>query len=194
LQEAYETGERIFGENKVQELLLKQPLFPADVQWHLIGHLQTNKVKYIASFVDMIESVDSLKLLYEIDRQAIKFDKKQKVLLQFHIAEEETKFGFNLEEANEMLTQLKTNPLKNIVICGVMGMATFTDDLQQLTKEFRHLKQIFDQLKADYFETNDYFTEISMGMSGDFELAIAEGATMVRVGTRIFGKRNYTDN
>jgi hypothetical protein len=194
LKDAYNTGERIFGENKVQEMVMKQPLLPMDVQWHLIGHLQTNKVKYIASFVDMIESVDSLKLLHEIDRQSFKCGRTQKVLLQFHIAEEETKFGLDLEEANEILTECNTNPLNNIVICGVMGMATYTDDLQKVTREFRHLKQIFETLKTDYFTDKVEFNEISMGMSGDYELAIAEGATIVRVGTKIFGERNYADN
>lgn len=191
LKEAYDCRERIFGENKVQELVNKQSQLPSDIQWHIIGHLQTNKVKYIAPFVDMIESVDSLKLLLEIERQALKVNRIQKVLLQFHIAEEETKFGLDLSEANEILKYLNVNPIDNTLICGVMGMATFTDDSQQVTKEFRNLKQIFETLKSDYFSDKESFKEISMGMSSDFELAIAEGATIVRVGTKIFGERNY---
>lgn len=191
LQKAYDCGERIFGENKVQEIIQKQALLPSDIKWHLIGHLQTNKVKSIVPFVEMIQSVDSLKLLQEIDKQALKHNKIQKCLLQFHIAEEETKFGFNLEEVKAVLNHIKINPLSNIQICGVMGMATFTKDENQIRKEFRYLKSIFDILKSEYFIDNEYFKEISMGMSGDFELAIAEGATIVRVGTMIFGERNY---
>ncbi len=191
LQKAYDCGERNFGENKVQEIIQKQALLPSDIKWHLIGHLQTNKVKSIVPFVEMIQSVDSLKLLQEIDKQALKHNKIQKCLLQFHIAEEETKFGFNLEEVKAVLNHIKINPLSNIQICGVMGMATFTKDENQIRKEFRYLKSIFDILKSEYFIDNEYFKEISMGMSGDFELAIAEGATIVRVGTMIFGERNY---
>lgn len=191
LKEAYDCGERLFGENKVQELVNKQTQLPSDILWHLIGHLQTNKVKYIAAFVDMIESVDSLKLLQEIDKQAGKFNRNQKVLLQFHIAEEETKFGLDLSEADDILQYLQTKPLLNTIICGVMGMATFTDDSEQITREFRNLKQIFETLKSSYFIDKEYFKEISMGMSSDYALAIAEGSTIVRVGTKIFGERNY---
>lgn len=191
LKEAYDCGERLFGENKVQELVNKQNQLPSDIQWHLIGHLQTNKVKYIAAFVEMIESVDSLKLLQEIDKQAGKVSRNQKVLMQFHIAEEETKFGLDLSEAIEILQYLQTEPLLNTIICGVMGMATFTDDSEQISREFRNLKQIFETLKSIYFSDKEYFKEISMGMSSDFALAIAEGSTIVRVGTKIFGERNY---
>jgi pyridoxal phosphate enzyme (YggS family) len=191
LKEAYDCGERLFGENKVQELVNKQNQLPSDIQWHLIGHLQTNKVKYIAAFVEMIESVDSLKLLQEIDKQAGKVSRNQKVLMQFHIAEEETKFGLDLSEAIEILQYLQTEPLLNTIICGVMGMATFTDDSEQISREFRNLKQIFETLKSIYFSDKEYFKEISMGMSSDFALAIAKGSTIVRVGTKIFGERNY---
>jgi len=192
LQEAFDCGERVFGENKVQEICFKQPRLPADIQWHLIGHLQTNKVKLVVPIVAMIESVDSLNLLQEIDKQAIKSNKIQHCLLQFHIAEEETKFGLTLQEAMDLLDELQRTPLKNCTICGVMGIATFTNETHQIIKEFRYLKQVFNTLKMLYFTDNQTFKEISMGMSGDYELAISEGATIVRVGTKIFGERRYT--
>jgi PLP dependent protein len=186
--EAYREGHRIFGENRTQEMISKQPVLPGDIIWHFIGHLQTNKVKYIAPFVDMIESVDSLKLLQEIDKQALKYNRKIKCLLQFHIATEETKFGLDLQEAHEMLMSREYAELKNIIICGVMGMASFTKDEALVRQEFRGLKALKDHLKNDFFKNHSEFREISMGMSGDYKIAIDEGSTIVRIGAGIFGK------
>jgi len=185
----YNTGQRVFGENKVQELCEKQEVLPTDIQWHLIGHLQTNKVKYIAPFVAMIHAVDSLKLLQEINKQAAKNNRTIDCLLQFHIANEDTKFGLSLEEAKELIESADFMELKNIEICGVMGMATFTDDEDQIREEFRTLENYFQLMKSHYFKFNDRFSEISMGMSGDYEIAIEEGSTMVRIGSKIFGER-----
>lgn len=189
--EAYQAGQRVFGENKAQEMIAKQAVLPADIKWHFIGHLQTNKVKQIVSFVDMIESVDRMKLLKEVNKQAAKLDKKIKCLLQFHIAREETKFGLDLEEAAEILDSDEYLRMQNIQIIGVMGMATFTEDKETLVNEFRSLKGIFRQLKNDYFAHEASFKEISMGMTGDYPLAIQEGSTNIRIGTAIFGPRNY---
>lgn len=186
IQEAYDNGQRVFGENKVQELVDKSPLLPNDIKWHLIGHLQSNKVKYIASFVALIHSVDSLKLLQEINKQALNNERIIDCLLQFHVAEEDTKFGLTLEEAKEFLDSIDFALLKNIRIVGIMGMASFTNDTNQVRSEFQALKNIFNQLKTDYFSTESSFKEISMGMSGDFQIAIEEGSTMVRVGSSIF--------
>jgi pyridoxal phosphate enzyme (YggS family) len=191
LLEAYEAGQHIFGENKAQEIINKQPLLPADIEWHFIGHLQTNKVKYLAPFIGMIETVDSLKLLIEIDRQAAKLGRTINCLLEFHIAEEATKFGLDIADASEIIESQEFRDLKNINICGVMGMATFTGDIEQIHREFSHLRQIFTHLKKEYFSNNIHFKEISMGMSGDYKLAIEEGSTMVRIGSAIFGDRNY---
>ena len=191
LLEAYEAGQRIFGENKAQEIINKQPLLPADIEWHFIGHLQTNKVKYLATFIGMIETVDSLKLLIEIDRQAVKLGRTINCLLEFHIAEEATKFGLDMADASKIIGSPEFCDLKNINICGVMGMATFTEDTEQIHREFSHLREIFDHLKKEYFSNNIHFKEISMGMSGDYKLAIEEGSTMVRIGSAIFGERNY---
>jgi len=188
IMEAYDAGHRIFGENKSQELTTKQPLLPADIRWHFIGHLQTNKVKYIAPFVEMIESVDSFKLLKEIDKEAAKNNRTVKCLLQFHIASEETKFGLDLDEAMDLLNNPEFPKLKNVKICGVMGMASFTDDMELVRKEFRVLRAIESRLKNDYFSGNPDFCEISMGMTGDYGVAIEEGSTIVRIGTGIFGK------
>jgi PLP dependent protein len=192
IREAYDAGQLAFGENKAQELIAKQPLLPADVRWHFIGHLQTNKVKYLAPFVSMIESVDSLKLLKEINKQAAKNKRVIDVLLQFHIAEEDTKFGLDLDEAKALLASEMFRSFQNIRVCGVMGMATFTEDKQQVKREFKHLRAIFDTLKNSYFADNEYFKDISMGMSGDFMEAIQEGASIVRIGSLIFGERTYT--
>ncbi len=189
LQVAYGAGQRHFGENKVQELCDKYELLPKDICWHLIGHLQTNKVKYIASFVHLIHSVDSLKLLAEIDKQAQKNKRVIDVLLQFHIAQEETKFGLNLFEANELLFSSEFKSFKNIRVVGVMGMASFTEDVSVVHAEFASLKGIFQELKNSFFKDDSSFKEISMGMSGDYELAIEEGSTIVRVGSSIFGGR-----
>ncbi len=189
--ELYNQGQRAFGENYVQELVDKQATLPKDIDWHFIGHLQSNKVKYIAPFVAMIHAVDSLKLLHEINKQAAKNDRIIKVLLQFHIAEEESKFGFDTEGVKILAEELANATLTHIDICGVMGMATFTDDKAQVRREFQELKHIFDNIKNTYFTDNQSFTEISMGMSDDYKMAIEEGSTMVRIGSLLFGKRNY---
>lgn len=189
LQQAYDAGQRHFGENKVQEMCEKHAELPKDIHWHLIGHLQTNKVKYIAPFVHLIHSVDSLKLLVEINKQANKNNRIIDVLLQFHVAEEETKFGLNLEEAKILLESSEFEKSNNIRVVGVMGMASFVEDESQIRREFKELKSIFDAIKGQYFLHIDYFKEISMGMSGDFPLAIEEGSTMIRVGSSIFGGR-----
>ena len=186
IQEAYDFGQRVFGENKVQELADKYTLLPKDIKWHVIGHLQTNKVKYIAPFVTLIHSVDSLKLLQEINKQALNNERIIDCLLQFHIAQEETKFGLSIDEAKEFLDSIDFALLKNVRIVGIMGMASFTSDSNQVRGEFKTLKSIYDQLKTDYFSAENSFKEISMGMSGDFQLAIEEGSTIVRVGSSIF--------
>ena len=187
--EAYEGGYKIFGENKPQELKGKFETLAKDIEWHFIGHLQTNKVKYIAEFVHLIHAVDSIKLLKEINKQALKHNRVINCLLQFHIAEEESKFGYNLSEAKVMLESEEFKNLGNINIVGVMGMATFTEDKNQVRSEFKQLKANFDLLKLDFFQDKADFTEISMGMSGDYQLAIEEGSTIVRVGSSIFGTR-----
>lgn len=191
LQEAYDAGQRIFGENKALEMRDKHQELPKDIQWHFIGHLQTNKIKYIAPFVTLIHAIDSLPLLEAVNKEAAKNNRVIDCLLQFHIAQEETKFGLDMEEAKSLLESESFKNLKNINICGVMGMATFTDDVAQVRNEFKNLKNIFETLKENYFKANDSFKEISMGMSDDYPIAIEEGATMVRVGSRIFGARNY---
>ncbi len=190
LMEAYQVGQRAFGENKVQEIVWKHEDLPKDIEWHFIGHLQTNKVKYIAPFVHLIHGVDSFKLLKTIDAEAKKVNRIIPCLLQFYIADEETKFGFSMEEAVEMLKSTELKSMKNSSISGVMGMATYTDDENQIRKEFAHLKTIFDYLKSDYFAEVDDFKDISMGMSGDYKIAIEEGSTMIRIGSTIFGERN----
>ncbi len=187
--EAYQAGQRIFGENKVQEVCEKQESLAKDIKWHLIGHLQTNKVKFIAPFVSLIHAVDSMKLLIEINKEAVKNNRIIDCLLQFYIAEEETKFGLSLEEATTILKDEIFLNLKNINIVGVMGMASFTDNKDQIKTEFRTLKNYFEILKSNHFKFNAEFKEISMGMSGDYQLAIEEGSTMVRVGSSIFGGR-----
>lgn len=187
--ELYHKGQRIFGENRAQEMLEKHAALPEDIEWHLIGHLQTNKVKLIAPFVRMIHSVDSLRLLQEIDKQALRCNRTIDCLLQFHIAQEETKFGLDEAEARELLGSDTFRQMKNIRICGVMGMATFTDNEAQVRSEFRRLKRIFEKLKKDFFPESLHFREISMGMSGDWRIAVEEGSTMIRVGSLIFGER-----
>ena len=184
--EVYNLGQRVFGENKVQELREKQPLLPQDIQWHLIGHLQTNKVKYIAEFIDTIQSVDSAKLLEEINRQAAKNNRKIKVLLQVKIAEEESKFGLEIHEAKELFTDWLNGNYPNVEIQGLMGMATFTDNKAQVMKEFTFLKQIFDKMSLQ-----KPLKILSMGMSDDYLLAIDCGANSVRIGSAIFGNRQY---
>lgn len=192
LMEAYLHGQRVFGENKVQEMVWKYEKLPKDIEWHLIGHLQTNKVKYVAPFVHLIHGVDTFRLLKAIHTEAQKVNRIIPCLLQFHIAAEETKFGFSMDEAIEMLTAAEFKNLRNITISGVMGMATFTDDENRIRKEFAHLKAIFDRLRIEHFSENSDFKEISMGMSGDYLIAIEEGSTMVRIGSTIFGER-YTN-
>lgn len=191
VMEAYNAGQRVFGENKVQEMAAKYPLLPKDIEWHLIGHLQTNKVKYIAPFVSMIQSVDSLKLLDEINAQAEKIERIIDCLLEFHIATEESKFGLSFDEAETILKSSDFKKMQHVRICGVMGMASFSDDSDLVRSEFKLLKKHFNQLKEKYFSTSDSFKEISMGMTSDYPIAIEEGATIVRIGTAIFGERNY---
>lgn len=192
LMEAYNAGQRIFGENKIQEMTEKWEQMPKDIEWHMIGHVQTNKVKYMAAYVNLIHGVDSLKLLQEINKQAKKHNRVIDCLLQIHIAEEETKFGLDEHELDEILTQVQhdKNEFKNIKIVGLMGMATFTENTTQIEKEFNHLKAIFDNYKKLNTEHCQLNT-LSMGMSGDYQLAISCGSTMVRIGSSIFGNRNY---
>lgn len=189
LQEAYGAGQRLFGENKALEMRDKHEALPKDIEWHFIGHLQKNKIKYIIPFVQLIHSVDSLELLAEIDRHAQKCGRVVDCLLQFHIATEETKFGLDMAEAEALLSSDTYKELQHVRLVGVMGMATNTDNSELIRSEFRHLKQIFDTLKIRY--CGDTFTEISMGMSGDYQLAMDEGSTLVRVGSAIFGARDY---
>lgn len=189
IQEMYRAGQRIFGENKVQEMVEKYEALPKDIEWHLIGHLQTNKVKYIAPFVSLIHSVDSLKLLQEIDKQAAKNNRVKDCLLQIYIANEETKFGLDKTEAKELVSSEEYKALNHIRICGVMGMATNTDDETQIETEFEGLKDFFEELKNNHFSNSSYFKEISMGMSGDYKLALKHGATLIRVGSLLFGSR-----
>ena len=189
LQEAYDAGQRHFGENRVQELAEKFEALPKYIHWHMIGHLQSKKVKYIAPFVHLIHGVDSLKLLEEINKQALKNERIIDCLLQFHIANEDTKFGFSFEEVVELLGSADFFQLKNVRIVGVMGMATFTDDTKIVRQEFATLANYFSLLKNNQFKFAPYFSEISMGMSGDYLIAIEEGSTMVRVGSSIFGGR-----
>ncbi len=186
IESLYNLGQRDFGENKVQELTGKAENLPKDIKWHMIGHLQSNKVKYIAPFVDYIHSIDSLKLLSEVNKEAAKNDRTIKCLLQFHIADEETKYGLNFEEAREILESLSLVEMRNVNICGIMGMATFSDDKDKIRNEFQNLEGYFQILKSHFFKYNDNFKEISMGMSSDYQIAVEEGSTMVRIGSLIF--------
>lgn len=187
--EAYNAGQRYFGENRVQELLNKKDLLPADIEWHMIGHLQTNKVKSIVSFISMIQSVDSYKLLVAINSEALKINRVVDCLLQIHIATEETKSGFSVPDLYENLQSEDVLLLRNVRICGVMGIASFISDTNQVMKEFANLRECFHSLKDSYFRSGIYFKEISMGMSGDYAIALKEGSTMLRIGSLIFGKR-----
>lgn len=191
LQEAYEAGQRLFGENKALEMRDKHEILPKDIRWHFIGHLQTNKVKYIAPFVELIHSVDSLNLLKQINKEAIKNNRVIDCLLQIDIAHEETKFGLEENEADELLSSKEFAELKNVRICGLMGIGSITDDKNKTKKEFSNLKKYFDETKNKFFNSKSYFCELSMGMSQDFELALEEGATLVRIGSSIFGARDY---
>jgi len=188
--EAYNSGHKIFGENRVPELLKKKDNLPADIEWHMIGHLQSNKVKLIVPFISMIHSADSFRLLKTIDLEASGINRIVNCLLQIHIAAEETKFGFSMDEIHEMIKSEDFRKLNSIRICGVMGMATFTDDSGRVRNEFRYLAQCYYELKRDYFADKPEFREISMGMSGDYKIAIGEGSTIVRIGSLIFGERN----
>lgn len=189
IREAYDAGQRVFGENKAQELVPKHEALPKDIQWHMIGHLQSNKVKYIAPFVHLIHSVDSPKLLEEISKQGVRFNRVIDCLLQVHIAREETKFGFSENEVLALIDSAAFARFTNIRISGLMGMATFTDNHDQVRAEFRSLRNIFETLRSHELPPNVKMTELSMGMSGDYQIAIEEGSTMVRVGTAIFGAR-----
>lgn len=188
IMEAYNAGQRVFGENKIQEMVLKWTALPKDIEWHMIGHVQRNKVKYMAEFVSLIHGVDSIKLLREIDKQAKKHKRTINCLLQIHIAEEDTKFGFDKEELEELITSKIEKELENVRIIGLMGMATFTEDQQQIKKEFRAIKSLYDHLRSFMPDIK----ELSIGMSGDYKIALQEGSTMVRIGSSIFGLRNYT--
>ncbi|MCR9098684.1 MAG: YggS family pyridoxal phosphate-dependent enzyme [bacterium] len=190
IMELYDLGQRDFGENRVQEMADKYEALPKDIRWHLIGHLQTNKVKYMAEFVHLVHSVDRQKVLKEINKRAKQSGRVIDCLLQFHIAEEESKFGFDLPEAQAMLESPAFQNFEHVRICGVMGMATFTDDEDKVRREFQALHRIFDTLREAYFSGQPHFKEISMGMSGDYPLAQEEGSTMVRIGSLLFGPRN----
>lgn len=192
IMEAHRCGHRVFGENRAQEMASKFAKLPADIQWHMVGHLQSNKIKYIAPFVALIHSVDSIRLLEEINRQAKRFERVIPVLLQVHIAEEDSKFGFSAEEVPELMASDAWAALSNVHVRGLMGMATFTDDEQQVRREFKALRSLFNELRERDLPDNMEMTILSMGMSGDYRIAIEEGSTMVRIGTAIFGERNTT--
>lgn len=190
IQELYALGHCDFGENYVQEIQEKYPVLPNDIRWHFIGHVQSNKVKYIAPYVFMIHGVDSFKLLQEINKQAVRNNRVIRCLLQIHIAEEETKFGLNEEELFELLYNFNNGDLKNVMICGLMAMASFTDDFSIVRREFKSVKVMFDKAKEMYFKSIDDFSSISMGMSNDYKIAIEEGSTIIRIGSKLFGIRN----
>lgn len=190
--EAYKAGQRLFGENHVQELIAKHESLPSDIKWHFIGHLQTNKVKYIAPFISLIHGIDTPKLLKVVDKEGAKVGRVIPCLLQIHIATEETKFGFSREECLEMLSSGIVSELQHVQICGLMGMATNTDDEAQIREEFHTLHSLFEELKESYFKDAPTFKELSMGMSDDYPIAIEEGSTLIRVGTKIFGERDYS--
>lgn len=189
--EAYQAGQRIFGENKAQEMKEKYALLPKDIQWHMIGHLQENKVKYIVPFVSMIHSVDSLKILLAINKRALLCNRVVDCLFEMDISHEESKFGLSMEELVSILSSDEYKQMENIRICGLMGIGSITEDKEQTRKEFRTLKEMFLEIKQKFFSNSEYFSQISMGMSSDYDLAIQEGSTMVRIGSNIFGARNY---
>ena len=191
IEAAYEEGQRVFGESHEQELRQKVETLPKDIEWHFIGHLQTNKVKYIAPYISMVEAVDSLKLLREIDKQAAKCERVIRVLLELHIAEEETKYGLTLDACRQLLAGGEWRALKHVQICGLMMMASYVDDRQQIREEMMTARRFFDEVKADYFADDDAFCERSWGMSHDYPIAVECGSTMVRIGTTIFGPRVY---
>ena len=191
IREAYDAGQRLFGENRVQELLSKYESLPQDIEWHFVGHLQMNKVKQIAPFITMVQSADSLRLLEELNRQAWKYNRRIRVLLQIHIAQEEHKFGFSFDEIEELLKEGLQKRLPHLCLSGLMGMATFTDDWEAVRQEFAGLSAFFTKLKTLYFANDPDFKELSMGMSDDYPLAIEAGSTLIRVGTKLFGARDY---
>ena len=191
VQEAYDAGQRVFGESREQELRVKHEALPGDIRWHFIGHLQTNKVKYIVPYIDMIEAVDSLKLLREIEKQAAKHNRKVKVLLELHIAEEATKYGLTLDACRELLADGEWRDMKHVQICGLMMMASFTDNEAQIASEFKTASEFFDEMKKTYFADDDSFCERSWGMSDDYQIAVQHESTIVRIGTTIFGPRIY---
>ena len=192
IQEAYDAGQRIFGESRPQELFQKVSVLPDDIKWHFIGHLQTNKLKMVLPYVDMVHSVDSERLLVEINKYAVKNNLKVKCLLEVFIAQEESKQGFSKEELFALLDKIQQEPMPGVEICGLMGMASFVEDEQQIRGEFAALKETFDQVREKYISTHPNFNELSMGMSGDYRIAVEMGSTMVRIGTTIFGARNYS--
>ena len=191
IAEAYAAGQRLFGESRVQELQAKHEALPKDIEWHFIGHLQTNKVKYIVPYVSLIHGIDSFRLLAEVDRQAERVGRTVGCLLQMHIAREETKFGFSFEECRQLLQEGEWRQLHHVRLCGMMGMATNTDNMQQVEEEFRSLATFFHEVKTTWFAADEAFCELSMGTSHDYPQAIAAGSTLIRVGTYIFGERNY---
>lgn len=192
IMEAYQAGQRVFGESRPQELLQKVQELPQDIQWHFIGHLQTNKLKMVLPYAALIHSVDSERLLVEINKYAVKNNLKVKCLLELFVAQEETKQGFSKEELMELMAKLQQEPLEGVEICGLMGMASFVEDEQQIRGEFAALKETFDNVREKYISTHPNFNELSMGMSGDYRIAVEMGSTMVRIGTTIFGARNYS--
>ena len=191
IMEAYQAGQRIFGESRPQEMLQKVQELPSDIQWHFIGHLQTNKLKMVLPYASLIHSVDSERLLMEINKYAVKNNLKVKCLLELFVAQEETKQGFSNEELVQLMDKLQQEPLEGVEICGLMGMASFVDDQEQIRGEFAALKETFDLIREKYISTHPNFNELSMGMSGDYKIAVEMGSTMVRIGTTIFGARNY---
>ena len=192
IEEAYNAGQRIFGESKVQEMTAKYEVLPKDIEWHFIGHLQTNKIKYMAPYVSLIHGVDSYSQLSQINKYAAKENRRIKCLLQIYIANEDTKFGLTVDECRQLLDNEDWRTLENIEICGLMGMATFTDNIEQVDREFCFLSNFFKEVKSKWFNDDERFCELSMGMSDDYEIAIKDGSTLVRIGSKIFGLRNYT--
>lgn len=192
IQEAYDCGQRVFGENKAQEMRDKHAVLPQDIQWHMIGHLQENKIKYIIPYVTMIHSIDSLKLLKEVNKKAIQCERVVDCLIEMDISHEDSKFGLSIEELRDMLESEDFQAMNNVRICGLMGIGSITDDREKTRQEFRNLKNMFEDIRKEYFQDKEYFTHISMGMSGDYDIAIEEGSTFVRVGSKIFGERDYS--
>ncbi|MDY6435610.1 MAG: YggS family pyridoxal phosphate-dependent enzyme [Synergistales bacterium] len=192
IMQAYDEGQRVFGENKAQEMKEKQALLPKDIQWHMLGHLQENKVKYIVPFVSLIHSVDSLKILHAINKRAIICERVVDCLLEIDISHEETKFGLSKDELYKLLSSPEYEQMKNIRVCGLMGIGSITDDNSKTREEFRGLRALYSEIKDKFFAGKDYFRHVSMGMSGDYDIAIEEGSTIVRIGSKIFGERDYS--